>query len=160
MFFTNRVAMWTGVILCGLTFAIMQSWTLAGPKAANHARFEFTGDKKEKKKVELPKLPGGAKPMWDLAAVEEKFIIHKGGLNDMGMVYFLIELKEDAANLGLGFKVNLIDSDGVKYASTTTFFDPNQGKKEDKVRLFLNGLTPKFNQAIWAKAVKVQYVDR
>ena len=78
----------------------------------------FAADKKkEDKKLEMPKLPEGSNPKWDFEAVEEKFTIVKGTVNENGKISFLLELKEDLASTP-SYEVVFTDSCGVKFYKT------------------------------------------
>ena len=112
--------------------------------------------KKEDKKIVMPKLPEGSNPKWDFEAVEEKFTIVKGGINDNGQVYFLLELKEDMASIPQ-YNFVFTDSDGVKIYTTNTSCDPNKGKKGDRVRMKIIAADPESRKDIWVKAVKVKF---
>ncbi len=128
---------------------------------AREANADAAGEKvkkAEKKKIEMPKLPAGCNPIWDLKKVEEKCIVKKGGINDKGLVYFLVELKEDSPRLG-NYRVDFIDKDGGKFEATSSSFEPPQGKKGDLVRLTMNGRIPENNRDIWMKAAKVMYSE-
>ena len=114
--------------------------------------------KEDKKKLEMPKLPEGSNPKWDLEAVEEKFTIVKGDVGKDGYVYFLVELKEDMATTPQ-YEVVFSDSDKVKYSTTVAFCDPAKGKKGDRVRITLAGFQPTERKDLWIKAVKVQFVE-
>ncbi len=85
-------------------------------------------------------------------------MIKKGGINDKGLVYFLVELKEDSPRLG-NYRVDFIDKDGGKFEATSSSFEPPQGKKGDLVRLTMNGRIPENNRDIWMKAAKVMYSE-
>ena len=117
-------------------------------------------DKKEdKKKLEMPKLPEGSNPKWDLEAVEEKFTIVKGDVSKDGYVYFLVELKEDMATTPQ-YEVVFSDSDKVKYKMCFAYCEPSKGKKGDRVRLVLSSYKLTEYKDSWIKAVKVQIVEK
>ena len=137
-------------------FACLASAFLSAGSGAGRTAFA-ADEKKEEKKLELPKLPKGSNPKWDFESVEEKFTIIKGGINDNGWVYFLLELKENIAS-SPSYKVVFTDSDGVKIYTADTSWNPDKGKKGDRVRMAIVGVAPASTKDTWVKAVKVKFV--
>ncbi len=114
--------------------------------------------KEEKKKLEMPKLPEGSKAKWDFEAVEEKFTIIKGGINEEGLISFLVELKEDITQTPY-YKVVFIDSDKVKFDKSFASCKHNSGKKGDRVRLLIGTHAPGGSgKDTWVKATTAQFV--
>jgi hypothetical protein len=140
-----------GLALLAITFAFA-----AGGADRRASADEPKEVKKDEKKIELPKLPEGSKPKWDFEALEEKFTIVKGGINDKGSVYFLLELKQDMTSTPR-FDVIFLDSDGVKFYKTVASCDPSNGKKGDRVRLIFIGAAPASAKETWIKAVAVRF---
>ena len=146
-----------------LGFFMLATLCVAAPNAraqtdqGQQAKADDKAEKKDEKKLELPKLPEGCKPKWDLESLDEKFTVVKGGITDWGLVFFLIELKEDARTIP-NCKVFFIDGDGVKYITTSASCQPSMGKKGDRVRLVFNGYVPADTKDKWAKAATVRLV--
>jgi hypothetical protein len=150
----------------GITFlaaAVLFAWSglsQAAPDDDDKKKDDKKSDKKEeKKKLELPKLPEGSKAKWDFEALEEKFTIIKGGINEIGAVYFLLELKEDMTNIPQ-CDVNFIDGDKVKFETCGAACTPAKGKKGDRVRLELQNFAPARAKDVWLKATTVKFADR
>ena len=146
-------------IFAGVAFlAAVVLYAVGGAGRTAFAADEPKAEKKEDKKFELPKLPEGCNPKWDFEAIQEKFTIVKGSLNEGGQIYFLLELKEDMASTPT-YEVVFIDKEGVKYYKTTTLCDPNKGKKGDRVRMKLFGESPPADRKDrWVQAITVRFV--
>jgi hypothetical protein len=117
------------------------------------------GDRPETKKFQAPKLSYG-KQEWDVAALEEHFIIHKCVQNNKPIpeVEFLLELKADASSaLARDWTMVLKDSDGVTLLTGYLSFPVNTAtwKKGDKMRVvFSRGVENAYKEQ-WQKATKV-----
>ena len=153
----RTIRLFAGIAFLATVALFVESVAVRTASAADDKKEDVKKEdkKKEDKKIEMPKLPEGSNPKWDFEAVEEKFTIVKGGINDNGQVYFLLELKEDMASIP-PYNFVFTDSDGVKIYKTYTSCDPNKGKKEDRVRMAIIAADPS-RKDIWVKAVKVKF---
>ena len=114
--------------------------------------------KKEKTKFVPPKLPDGyGNPKWDVSALAERYTIVKCEINEKKQISFLLELKENEALIS-GGTIDLYDKDGVKVLSKSFGFEPNMGKKGDRLRATTAGTLGAVDRDEWAKSVTLKVV--